>query len=94
MRGFFTSTGPDAQLLEFKVVDAQDSVAARQQFTDQIGLITAAFYEPKGGPRRVGTGFGNLRTEDATEAAHLEVGHLRAVVHIRYVEPEALRPGG
>lgn len=94
VRGFFTSTGPEAQLLEFKVVDAQDSVAARQQFTDQIGLITAAFYEPKGGPRRVGTGFGNLRTEDATEAAHLEVGNLRAVVHIHYVEPEALQPGG
>ncbi len=93
VRGFFTKTGSDGRLLEFKVVDAQDSVAARQQFTDQIGLITAAFYDPKGGPRRVGTAFGNERTEDATEAARIEVGNLRTVIHIRYCEPEAVPAG-
>ena len=45
VRGFVTKTGSEGRLLEFKVVDAAQSLAARKQFTEQIGLITAAFYD-------------------------------------------------
>jgi hypothetical protein len=90
IRGFVTQTGAAGRLREFKVVDAQESVAARQKFTDQLGIITAAFYAPKSGSRTVGTGFGEERTEEIGEAEKIEAGNLLAVVHIRYVEPTVL----
>jgi len=90
VRGFFTSTTEVGRYNEFKVVDAQQSLAARQQFTDQIGMITAAFYAPKGGSRRIGTGLGEARTANVQEQGGTECGNLLAVVHLRYVEPEAL----
>jgi hypothetical protein len=92
VRGFFTGTGGGlGTYRQFKVVDAQDSLAARQQFTDQLGLITAAFYAPAAGSRRVGTGFGEERTEAVEEQAGTECGDLLGVVHLRYVEPEVLQ---
>jgi hypothetical protein len=91
VRGFFKATrGAGPNYNEFRVVDAQQSLAARQKFTDQIGLITAAFYAPKGGSRAVGTDLGQERTEKIEEKAGTECGNLLAVVNIRYVEPEAL----
>jgi hypothetical protein len=92
VRGFVTETGPQGKLNEFVVVDADDSLAARQQFTDQIGLITAAFYAPGSGSRGlVGIGQGQERQEIIEEGPHTQVGNLIAVVNIRYVEAEALR---
>ncbi len=90
VRGFVTETGVQGKLNEFVVVDADDSLAARQKFTDQIGLITAAFYAPASGPRRVGMGLGKERQENLDERAGPEAGNLLAVVNIRYVEAEAL----
>ena len=90
VRGFVTETGQAGKLREFRVVDAQDSLAARQQFTGQIGLITAAFYSPAGGSRAIGTGLGAERQEEIGKADRVKVGNLIAVVNIRYVEPEAL----
>lgn len=90
VRGFVTETGLEGKLREFTVVDANDSLAARQKFTDQIGIITAAFYAPAShGSRSVGTGLGQSRTEVIEKAKTLP-GNLLAVVHIRYVEAEAL----
>jgi uncharacterized caspase-like protein len=89
VRGFVTETGVKGKLREFKVVDAAASLAARQQFTDQLGLITAAFYEP-GQQRNVGTGMGDERNEVLTERAGPPVGRLRAVVNIRYVDAAEL----
>lgn len=101
VRGFVTETGVSGKLNEFKVVDAQDSLAARHKFTDQIGLITAAFYAPSpasrggtashGGPGDLGTGLGAERAEAIRDADRIQVGNLLGVVHIRYVEPEALQ---
>lgn len=87
----------------FKVVDGNQARAAEQGFSDQIGLITAAFYAPapKRGARTrggdvvegsVATNFGNLYTTklglyDGDEMP----GDLIAVVHIRYVTPEEYR---
>jgi uncharacterized caspase-like protein len=83
--GFVTETGVQGKLREFTVVDASQSLAARQKFTDQIGLITAAFYAPAGGSRSVGTTLGNERVADLTERQG-KVGELLGLVHIRYTD--------
>lgn len=93
IRGFVTETGVAGKLREFVVVDADESLAARRKFTDQVGLITAAFYAPAGGERRVGTGLGKERDEEILKAHALTPGNLLGVVHIRYVEAEALEKG-
>jgi hypothetical protein len=91
VRGFFSTPDEDAKYREFQVVDRQESLAARQDFTDQIGLITAAFYNFKAASRGIGIGAGKEgtnRVEKVKDAP--EVGNMLAVVNIHYVEPEAL----
>jgi len=97
VRGFWTQTGPPKGVYrEFRVVDAHSSVAAQQHFTEQVGLITAAFYEAVTTPREartrgvVGTAYGKER-EEILEPAKFWPGRLLAVVHIRYVEPDELK---
>jgi hypothetical protein len=97
VKGFVTETGSSGKLREFKIVEKQDSVAAQQNFTDQIGIITAAFYtplaEPRGGDLAAaapGTGFGEERMERLDEVANIKPGRLRSVVHIHYVDAEEL----
>lgn len=90
VRGFVTKTGVDGELREFTIVDAADSLAARQRFTEQIGVITAAFYAPAKDARGIGTAAGRERAENLDERSGFEVGNLLGVVHIRYVEPGAL----
>ena len=94
VRGFVTEIGAQGKLREFTVVDAQESLAARRQFTDQIGLITAAFYAPDDGAskgRGIGTAAGKEREESILYAdKKLHCGNLLGVVHIRYVEPDEL----
>jgi hypothetical protein len=92
IKGFYSKTGEPAEWNEFEVVDAAMSVAAHRQFTDQIGLITAAFYSfvgTRGGP---GTGFGKRQTGTTAQYKYREedVGRLLAVVNIHYVEPKDL----
>jgi len=92
VRGFFSRTGQDAKYHAFRVVDAPQSAAAGQQFTEQIGLITAAFYRPhrKGAARSVGTALGEeYDTKTGAYPDDVEPGRLLGVVHIRYVEPDA-----
>lgn len=89
IRGFVTETGAAGKLREFLVVDAEKSLAARKQFTDQIGLITAAFYAPSSS-RGLGVDLGEERSEDLTERTGQNVGNLLAVVHIRYVDADTL----
>ncbi len=89
VRGFVTETGTQGKLREFKVVDAAESLAARRQFTDDIGLITAAFYtasNARGGP--IGTTFGKEREENISVRVDKRVGNLLSVINIRYVDPE------
>jgi uncharacterized caspase-like protein len=90
--GFVTETGQFGKLKEFTIVDAEKSLAARQQFTDQIGMITASFYSAVGGSRgKLGTEAGKERGADLTERGG-EVGNLLAVVHINYVDADSLKP--
>jgi hypothetical protein len=70
---------------EFTVVDAQESLAARRKFTDQIGLITAAFYEPKLARGDLGTLPGKERDALIRRCADAVPGSLIAVVHLNYV---------
>lgn len=90
VRGFVTQVGPQGKIKQFTVVDADQSLAARQKFTDQIGLITAAFYAPKARPRgALGTAAGEERTEAIGKAHEYLPGNLLGVVHIRYVDADA-----
>jgi hypothetical protein len=90
IRGFFSGTEAGGKYNEFVVVDSQQSMAARQQFTNQIGWITAAFYAPAGDSRAIGTGFGRERTESLEQRKGPKCGNLLGVVNIRYVEPDAI----
>jgi hypothetical protein len=88
IRGFVTETGAAGKLREFLVTDASQSLAARQQFTDQIGMITAAFYAPQG--RGLGTTAGDEQDEKIVERSGTQVGEMLAVVNIRYVDADEL----
>jgi len=91
VRGFVTEVAAQGKLREFVVVDADDSLAARQKFTDQIGIITAAFYAPASTSRgALGTGLGKERGEEFLSAHELVPGKLLSVVHIRYVDAATL----
>lgn len=93
VRGFVTKTGAAGKMVRFTVVDVDHSLAARQNFTDQIGLITAAFYAEAALPRAAATGAGRV-IEENLEEIRASVGQLLGVVHIRYYdadEPTARR---
>ena len=91
VRGFAQETGSRASYREFRVARAEKSLAARRQFTDQIGLITVAFYHPAGGARQLlGTEAGEEKRGDIGEHAGVQVGNLITVVHIRYGDADEL----
>jgi hypothetical protein len=88
----FTSTAPgdtstNTEMRRFKVVDAASSLAARRQFTDQIGLITVAFHvQETGGGKGVGTDAGDKFERKIERVKGAKAGNLIAVVHIKYVD--------
>ncbi len=91
VQGFFSGTGEVAPYNEFLVTDATDALAYRKGFTDQIGLITAAFYAPdKSAGRGIGTTLGEARQTVVKERETWPVGKLLAIVQIRYASPEAI----
>lgn len=91
--GFVTETGKDGKLREFVVNSAEKSLAAKRKFTEQMGLITAAFYDPVPASRGmtldspIGTGAGRERSENLTENDKYKPGKLRAVVNLYYADP-------
>lgn len=89
---------------QFQVIDAQRLSPARREFTDQLGIITAAFYEALRSPPTVataekpasirarsplGTEPGEERTEKYEPYTGIQPGKLLAVIHIRYIDAEA-----
>jgi len=96
--GFATTTGVNGKLRQFVVADAENSLAARQKYTEQIGLITVAFYKAVNGSSRgggvLGTQAGNEVSMDLIERAGLHVGPMLGVVHLRYVDADTLRATG
>ncbi len=94
IKGFVSQTGKQGKVRKFTVVDGQQSLAARQEFTDQLGLITVAFYKPASEARAavgatlgsaLGTGAGEQIDVDLTERK-LKVGEFIGVVHLRYAD--------
>ena len=88
--GFTTQTGKKGKVRLFEVVDANNSLAARQGFSEQIGLITVAFYAPASGSRDIGTAAGEEIDIEIQRRKGPRPGKLLGVVHIRYVEPKVL----
>jgi hypothetical protein len=82
--------GANSEVHDFVVADEAQTLAAQQNFTDQIGLITAAFYARGGATRRVGTGAGKLRRDEVRTIEDVPVGNLLGVIHIRYVDAKEL----
>jgi len=75
------------------VVDAPQSAAARQGFTDQLGVITASFHValPKGAAQKsLGTALGREYDIQTRCYDDVEPGNMLAVIHVRYVSPEEL----
>src|SRR5262249_41858362 len=93
MRGFVTDLGKNGEYREFTIGDASASLAARQNYTDQIGLITVALYLPyvpkpndvanQDHPRGIGTITRKKRNDDFS-TREFKVGDLFAVINIRY----------
>lgn len=97
VQGFYSSLGASAKYRAFTVVDSSESLAARQNFTDQIGIITAAFYRPRKGGADGSSARGAIGTDGGREGhssvrvrSDIAIGDLLSVVHIHYVEPAAL----
>ena len=87
--GFASALGVNGKIREFTVVDAKESLAAEREFTDQIGLITAAFYSPKGSRGRVGVQAGEERDSIIrVVGGNKECGMLLSVINIHYGEDE------
>jgi len=93
VKGFVTETGVSGKLKEFTVVSAEKSLAASKNFTEQIGLITFAFYVPAAGTARggLGTTGGRELNENLKERSGFEVGHELAIFHLRLVDAGALQ---
>jgi uncharacterized caspase-like protein len=87
--GFATQTGGDGEVAPFRFAAEENTLAARRRFTEQIGLITAAFYSQAGGARgRIGVGVDAVRKEVLIERAGVDVGNLIAVLHVRLVDAD------
>jgi len=82
----------DRDYRQFQVVDAPASLAARSGYTEDVGIISAAFYAPttdRGG-EFLGTKPGDLVKTDEFERykGKYKPGKLLGVVHIHYVGEE------
>jgi len=95
VRGFYSKADSEGNSTyrEFTVTAAPDTESERSVYGGDLGIITAAFYAPPSD----GTSRGGVRTEPGRERKQklrlykaTGVGTLLHVVHIRYVEPEAL----
>jgi hypothetical protein len=97
VRGFVTATGEEGELRRFEVSNFEKLPAARKQFTDQLGIITAAFYEAGAGSRGPGghavTILGDKEKAKLKERA-TRVGNLIAVVNIRYLDADEANVAG
>ncbi|MCE9607986.1 MAG: caspase family protein [Planctomycetia bacterium] len=87
VQGFLSNDNEKNEMRRFTVVDASQSLAARYKFSDQIGMITAAFYTlTASSERAVGTTAGEKVAETVKHAKGVAPGNLIGVVHVKYVE--------
>jgi hypothetical protein len=91
IQGFYEANGKNSTLRRFQVVDADESAAARKNYTDQLGLITIGFFEPVPRGREVGVRPGAKEKVEIEKYSGNKVpGPMMAVYNIRYLTPEAL----
>jgi hypothetical protein len=96
--GFFEKVGSNAVGREFRVTDAPNALAVQKDFTEQIGMITAAYYSTKQakpvvrGARSLGTSLGTEAGESFNTSVKvrndLEIDQLLGIIQIRYAEEE------
>ncbi|QDU25098.1 Caspase domain protein [Anatilimnocola aggregata] len=92
IRGFVTETGAAGKLRRFVVTDPAQSLAAQKNFTESMGMITAAFYTPTA--VRGGTTVQPWETPEVlTERRDTRAGDLISVVHIRYLDADKFHAG-
>ena len=92
VRGFTTKVGANGEMRRFTVTDAERSLAARRKFTEQLGLITVAFYAPSGTSRgSLGIAEGAPVQQDLTVRKGVNCGNLLAGVNIRYVDADEIQ---
>ncbi len=97
--GFVDANGEADALYRFRIVDADESVAARNNYTEQLGLITIGIFEAvskENHTRQItpneGTGMRDAERIDVeTYKGGLVTGDMTAVYNIRYMTPETLR---
>ena len=93
--GFYDANLTSDTVRRFRIVDADESAAARKNYTEQIGLITVAFYKgvsPSSAPRGIGTGMHKVENTRIERYEGDKVpGDLIAVYNIRYMTPEMLK---
>jgi hypothetical protein len=90
--GFLERVGSNAVGREFRVTDAPKALAAQKGFTEQIGIITVAYYltkiaNPKTrGTRSLGTEAGESFNTNVKVRNDLEIDQLLGIIQIRYAE--------
>lgn len=95
--GFYDVNGKADTMRRFQIVDADDSVAARKKYTDQVGLITIAFFKavPKEtrGSGGIGTGMSSTteRVKVTQYDGNMVPSDLDVLYNIRYMTPEAMK---
>jgi uncharacterized caspase-like protein len=91
--GFAQKLGSLGETREFTVVDAKDSLAAHREYTDQLGIITVAFYTAVPARRnargQLGILPGQVRNEviDVVDGPKM-CGELLGLYTIKYVEAQ------
>lgn len=85
IRGFVEKLGAQGQLREFTVKEVNTSLAGRDTFSDQLSMITLAFYET-GTTRGLGTVGGAIRPELIPVVEDPGVRELLGVANIMLVE--------
>ncbi|MGL4594326.1 MAG: caspase family protein [Thermoguttaceae bacterium] len=93
--GFFEKVGSNAIGREFRVTEAPNALATQKDFTDQIGIITIAYYSTKAidpatrgrrKPGSFGTEAGEMFRANVRVRNDLEIDELLGVIQIRYGE--------
>jgi hypothetical protein len=82
--GFVTETGEQGRQGLFTVGDASESPAVRQNFTEQVGIITAAIYDRVADKRGLATIPGREVVAKLNEIEGFSPGAQRQIIHIRY----------
>ena len=91
-QGFYDANGKSDSMGRFQIVDADQSIAARKNYTEQLGLITIAFYGPAPKKRGIGTyTTPQERIQLKYYQGNQQPGEMLAVFNIRYMTPEALK---